>query len=956
MAPALLAVGALFFTGEGVVLCFGAVLALDNCGGGDRRSRWASWWQPASSLGRFVDGLAAAYPSDVRDQRESFGQTLAKHAEKLNVDMKLQLWKAALRKVAKLSGYHLTRNSDTWNQVNRLVQLQNTLLSKILGDCRSLKVDNIDTGIYMIKRRLHSKRVLLILDSVDHLDQLETLVGARDWFGKRIRIIITTRDQHLLTAHGVDSKYEMTGLNQDDAFQHFCWHAFRNEKLVDGYGEFVEQIINYAGSLPLVLTVLGLDLYGRTKKEWESALDQYRKISHQDIQKILQTSYDRLSENGKNVFLDIACFFNGEWLYNVIELLDSFGFYPNFSIPRLREKSLISEFHEILQMHNLLQDMGREVVRQESLKNLGTRSRLFFHEDVYEVLENDTGIDNHVEGIVVDFAEGDDIIRLSPKAFENMKRLRLFRCRNAHFSKELNCLPNSIRVLDWPDCPLQSMPSKFRGDKLSILHMPGSRILEIPLELKEIDLHSCKNLVEVHDSVGLILDKLVNLRLGGCFNLKSFTRRLQLRSLELLDLGDCSSLQNFLEIEFEMEHLHFVYLMGTAIEELPSSIGYLTGLRLLELSSCVNLKCLPSSIHQLRSLNQIYLMDCPNIISFGMEEEEEVHNGQPTPYVVSTSWENEASLGAELFPLPPPTKSTTCLYLYLMNSGLSKSNFFRLFNCFLNLHTLQLSCSDIVSIPASIKTFVGLSMLFLNNCKQLQEIMEFPPNLGSLHADGCISLEILPEISKIFHFPRLERIELSRCYKVNMGNCMPNPAWNRDYEMIFSGNKIPDWFSHCKETSNSHRCEFDIKGSPPYNSDDIIGISLCAIFEPVGTGGLQVHFITVKSEDLRRHYRYTNEGKLDEMDSDHVWLEHLNTEDIRRRGMIVDQANDLRIIFENRCPDSVIFKHYRVHLLYKQHDEQNAKDHENVIVHLDAPIENIGNLANPMDHGWKSTF
>ncbi|XP_042963837.1 disease resistance protein RPV1-like [Carya illinoinensis] len=201
-------------------------------------------------------------------------------------------------------------NSDTWNQVNCLVQLQKTLLFKILGDCRSLKVDNIDTGKYMIERRLHSKRVLLILDGVDHLDQLKTLVGARDWFGEGSRIIITTRDQHLLTAHGVDSTYEMMGLNHDDAFQLFCWHAFRSEKPVDGYGEFVEQIINYAGSLPLVLTVLGLDLYGRTKKEWESALDQYRKIPHQDIQKILQTSYDRLSENEKNVFLDIACFFN----------------------------------------------------------------------------------------------------------------------------------------------------------------------------------------------------------------------------------------------------------------------------------------------------------------------------------------------------------------------------------------------------------------------------------------------------------------------------------------------------------------------------------------------------------------------------------------------------------------------------------------------------------------------
>ncbi|KAG2668409.1 hypothetical protein I3760_15G159300 [Carya illinoinensis] len=50
-------------------------------------------------------------PSEVRHQRESFGEALAKHAaEKLNVDMKLQPWKEALREVVNLSGYHLIRN------------------------------------------------------------------------------------------------------------------------------------------------------------------------------------------------------------------------------------------------------------------------------------------------------------------------------------------------------------------------------------------------------------------------------------------------------------------------------------------------------------------------------------------------------------------------------------------------------------------------------------------------------------------------------------------------------------------------------------------------------------------------------------------------------------------------------------------------------------------------------
>jgi F0F1-type ATP synthase beta subunit len=79
-----------------------------------------------------------------------------------------------------------------------LVQLQETLLSEILGET-SLKVRNVDRGINVIKQRLCSKRVLLVLDDVNQLIQSETLSGERDWFGLGSRIIITTRDEHLLS-------------------------------------------------------------------------------------------------------------------------------------------------------------------------------------------------------------------------------------------------------------------------------------------------------------------------------------------------------------------------------------------------------------------------------------------------------------------------------------------------------------------------------------------------------------------------------------------------------------------------------------------------------------------------------------------------------------------------------------------------------------------------------------
>ena len=55
----------------------------------------------------------------------------------------------------------------------------------------------------MIKNRLCHKRILLILDDVNQFKQLEKLTGEPNWFGQGSRVIITTREEHLLIRHKV---------------------------------------------------------------------------------------------------------------------------------------------------------------------------------------------------------------------------------------------------------------------------------------------------------------------------------------------------------------------------------------------------------------------------------------------------------------------------------------------------------------------------------------------------------------------------------------------------------------------------------------------------------------------------------------------------------------------------------------------------------------------------------
>jgi hypothetical protein len=274
-----------------------------------------------------------------------------------------------------------------------LVKLQNILLSKILE--HTVTVDSVDEGVTVIKKSLRSIRVLLILDDVDHLVQLDKLAGEVDWFGSGSRIIITTKDKKVLTNHGVidDLIYEVKGLDCMEAFELFRWNAFREDKPTYDFLELMNGVIRDVGGLPLALEVLGSHLYRKDIHQWKSALNKYKNIPHQDILGRLRISYDGLHENERKIFLDIACFFIGKQEDDIKEL-DSDDYSSIDGIGVLIERSLITNIYvhgrKIFAMHNLLRDMGREIVRLESPEDPGKRSRLWFHKDVCQVLKENT--------------------------------------------------------------------------------------------------------------------------------------------------------------------------------------------------------------------------------------------------------------------------------------------------------------------------------------------------------------------------------------------------------------------------------------------------------------------------------------------------------------------------------------------------------------------------------------
>ncbi|XP_004298850.1 PREDICTED: TMV resistance protein N-like [Fragaria vesca subsp. vesca] len=264
-----------------------------------------------------------------------------------------------------------------------LADLQRIILSKIVR-LKELEINNVDEGITLLPEMLRHKRILLVLDDVNDSNQLDKLAGTSDWFGHGSRIIITTRDKRLLTVHDINLIYEARKLDPDEGCKLFSSYAFKTKSnsLDDNEKLLVSTVVKYTQGLPLVLKVLGSHLCRIPLHKWQAMIEGFKRNHLKDVTDILKVSYDGLEKTEREVFLDIACFFNGRDTNEVIQILEGCNrTNPEHSIEILEDKALInaSECGRI-SMHNLLEEMGKQIVDQES--NMpGQRSRLWYHAD-----------------------------------------------------------------------------------------------------------------------------------------------------------------------------------------------------------------------------------------------------------------------------------------------------------------------------------------------------------------------------------------------------------------------------------------------------------------------------------------------------------------------------------------------------------------------------------------------
>ncbi|XP_028751284.1 TMV resistance protein N-like [Neltuma alba] len=226
----------------------------------------------------------------------------------------------------------LTNIRKAREEENGQVLLQEKLLSDIL-QTKKIALQSLELGKAVIKKRLCHKKALIVLHDINNVAQLNVLCGSREWFGPGGRIIITTRDEHLLKILQVDIVYSMKEMNDNESLKLFSYHTSKQANPIEDFNELSRRVIAYSEGLPLALEILDSYLFDKPIKAWASVLDGLKALLDDQIHKKLKISYDGLSnDEEEEIFLDICCFFIGRDRNYTTQILDGCGLHLEIGV------------------------------------------------------------------------------------------------------------------------------------------------------------------------------------------------------------------------------------------------------------------------------------------------------------------------------------------------------------------------------------------------------------------------------------------------------------------------------------------------------------------------------------------------------------------------------------------------------------------------------------------------
>ncbi|CAL0307384.1 unnamed protein product [Lupinus luteus] len=740
---------------------------------------------------------------------------------------------------------------------------------------RKFEIKNEYEGREKIRHFLSHMKVLIVLDDVSDKRQLDNLVGKHEWFGKGSRVIITTRDKHLLTPKRLFRNYDIEMLNSDESLKLLCLNAFHNDQPEAGFLDLSKGICNLCGGLPLALEVMGSFLCERSELEWQDALNRMEQNEGDGdvILKTLQISYDGLRKGDRAIFLDIACFFNNMEENMLRTFLKDCGLNSILGLNMLLEKSLVCYNKTRIRMHDMLVQLGKTIVLDESPNDAGKQSRLWSQKDIDKVMgENEGG--KEIQGIVFTspkpyLADWDE------NCFSEMKGLRLLVLQNVYLLHGLRSLPSALKVLVWEGYAMNALPHIAQSNELVSLMLPCSKLSQlwnntqvlgklrvmdlrhskdltttpefdrIP-NLESLTLEGCVSLDQVHESLGNH-KKLVKVDFTGCKNLTALPSKLWMNSLETLILTGCIKLENLPEFDENMQSLSMLHLENTAIAELPPSLGFLTSLSDLNLKGCENLVSFPDTMCNLKSFRILDISLCSQIQNFPENLNEHVHleelHAGATAITEIPSYINEFknlkilsfqrckgthSISFTLpLPLPPSFSGLSLLTeLDLAFCNLHDESINSDFNCLSSLWKLNLMGNHFVNLPLGcMSNLLKLEQLNLSYCFWLQSLPQIPPKLHQFFATHCCSLK-----------PLLDQ-QLWNLFASHHFQSYSTPNFAADFIFLMHGDEIPSWFLnrtyHCEDSVQSI-CNKSISITmeiPHDNSPVWSGIAVCLVLE-----------------------------------------------------------------------------------------------------------------------------